>query len=152
MPAAVHAVAGADMHAKFDDAFADRLAITGVASLHLAQPHANACLSHLVAHRVEPIRERFAAILVSIIEEVLSGYYCSLKATNGMRCSCELISNKESERPMKVRQRSVAEGSPPRPSRCGTKILGRSVHPLDDNGLVTRFKDVKLHTANAVRE
>jgi hypothetical protein len=52
MPAAVHAVSGANVNAQFDDTFADRLTITKIARLQVAQANANARLGKLVAHRI----------------------------------------------------------------------------------------------------
>ena len=81
MAATVEAISGPDMHAQFDHAFSDRLAVAKVARLHLAQANADARLSQLVAHGIEPFCERLAAVVALVAEKFDHEYHCSLKAT-----------------------------------------------------------------------
>jgi len=66
MPAAVHAVSGTDMHAQFDNAFANWLAVAKIARRHLEQTDPNASLSDFVAQCAQPFREWFASIFALI--------------------------------------------------------------------------------------
>jgi hypothetical protein len=58
------------MDAQFDHAFAHRLAITEITRMHSAQPHTDSCLSILIAHRMEPFAEWYAAILALIAKQL----------------------------------------------------------------------------------
>lgn len=49
MPAAIHSIPGANVYPQLDNTFSDRLAVTEVSGLHLAQPNTDASLRHLVA-------------------------------------------------------------------------------------------------------
>lgn len=83
MSTAIHPVAGTHMHPQLDNTFSDRLAVTEVSSLYLAQTNADPSLCHLIVQTIQPIRERLTTVVALVAEKFNHRAHCSLKATAG---------------------------------------------------------------------
>lgn len=57
------------MDAQFDHTVANRLTITEVTGLDLAQANPDACLGDFIAHGAKPLREGFASIVTLMPEK-----------------------------------------------------------------------------------
>lgn len=84
MATEVHAPAGADMDAQFQNAFADGFAIAEIARFELADADANPCLDHFVPQSTEPLCERLMAVLATVPKNLHHRRGCSLKATQAL--------------------------------------------------------------------
>ncbi len=98
MPTTIHTVASTDMHPQLDNPFSDRLAVTEISCLYLAQPNADTSLCNFIAQSAQPVRERLTPVVALVAKEFNHVTNCSLKATfKAVRHSCH------GERPLFMR-------------------------------------------------
>src|SRR5437016_2727313 len=70
MPCAIDAIAGPDMDAQFEDAFAHRFAVPEVAERQMVEPHPDACLRLQIAQAVQPFGEGLPPVLAPVSQQV----------------------------------------------------------------------------------